>query len=155
MPNLSEKMIFLYERINFYNRYKELSNSFRSDERLKKVDKNLIIDFLEKLNYEVKYFTKEKFFQVKQSIDSYNFYYHLSPRNGLAEIILGTVDSKNNSIGGVIHGTCKLIEISKKEQTDGYIKMPAFSSHEELELILKESLSLYEDFKTGVLELQP
>jgi hypothetical protein len=156
MKKLTEKETSLYKKIDYYNRYKKISENFKNKNRLLRLDKTELLTVFDKLGVNFKYFVKEKFFQIKDMLDGYEFYFHFSPKDGLVEIIFGAKNiEKNNNIGGVIHGVCKLIEISENDITDGYIKMPEYGSYDDLELILKESLFLYEDFKKVVLELRP
>ena len=74
---------------------------------------------------------------------------------GIAEIIFGADHiSSGTKIGGVPNRLCKLIAISKGEVHEP-IKPPNFTNYEELGSILKESLSLYKDFKNEVLKIKP
>ena len=66
----------------------------------------------------------------------------------------GEISPKKHLIGGSAGWIYKdLMDV--KGVNDVEVKLPAFSSYEELKSILNESLSLYEDFKNEVLKLKP
>jgi len=48
---------------------------------------------------------------------------------------------------------CKLIEISRGEEMEGYIRKPCFRNYEDLKNILREYFLIYEDLKTEVLKV--
>jgi len=151
---LDKNIVRLYDNINYYNRYKILSDSYRNGDGLEKQDKSKVIDIISELGYSAKYMSKEKFYRIFESPEEYEFYFHIALKYGLCEIIFGATHKKTEKhIGGVIHGVCKLIEISREEITEGYIKSPIFKDYEELKEILKEAFSLYEDFKAEVVKL--
>lgn len=153
---LENQILRLYDNINFYDRYESLSKKHRSKKvLLEKQDQNNVINLFNDLGYTAKYISKEKFYQIKEKSNDYEFYFHISLKYGISEIIFGVINQiKNVRIGGVSSRVCKLIKRSKGEIPEP-IGPANFSSYEELTSILKESLSLYEDFKTEVLKLQP
>lgn len=156
---LSEKLLNLYSNINYYERYEKLSNDYSTDEQtLEKTDKKIIISTLNDLGYTANYKARESFYQITEELEGKKFYFHISLKYGLVELTFGKLRSQKEKdanieiIGGTISHVCKLIEINSNQLTEGYIKKPKFKTYGELENILKEALSLYEDLKKGVIE---
>ncbi len=147
----------VYRTINYYDRYKQLSEKYNTEkERLEKTDKKNVLELFKKLGYTAKYKARERFYQVLEETNGVQFYFHISLQYGLTELIFGLFDDveeeKGKSLGGTSSGVCKLIEINNNIQTEGYIKDPRFRTYEELKSILEESLSLYEDLKQEILK---
>ncbi len=156
----SKNLTTLYDKINYYHRYKELSTCFNTEEKcLEKTDKKIVLEIFKKLGYSnVKYITGESFYQLREDLSGYKFYFHTSLKYGLVELIFGksrTEEERKTEemIGGVAPEVCKLIEINKSSITEGYIKDPRFRTYEELEEILESAFSLYEDLKSEFINL--
>ena len=62
-------------------------------------------------------------------------------------------NNKDLSGGGLLSVVCKLIEIVKNEEKEGYIKDACFRNYEDLKNILREYFLIYEDLKTEVLKV--
>lgn len=153
---LSKDQLAIFEKINFYDRYLSLGRKYQADNKLEKQDKQKIFDLFSKLRYPAQYFKKENFYKTEDISEGiYKFYFRVCLKYGVCEIIFG-VQNQNTELntGGVATRTCKLIKRARQEELVDTIRHPSFSNYEELESILKESLSLYEDFKTEVLKLQ-
>jgi len=157
---LNKQQELVYDTINYYDRYKELSRKYRlSKERMDKTDKKEIFSIMDKLGYsKIKYNAKERFYRISETTEEgFVFYFHTCIKYGLVELIFGVekniVPFNNDIIGGTASNVCKYIEITKDNITEGYIKKPAFSSYEELTDILKESFLLYEDLKKAVIRI--
>lgn len=153
---LDVKILELYEKIKFYDRYKTICENNRfEDDLLEKQDKREVLKLFQNFGYESKYIAKESFYKISTELNGYKFYFHIGLKYGIIEIIFGSLSKTEDSrLGGVCSRICKLIKRSKGENPDP-IKPPNFTNYEQLSEILKESLSLYEDFKKAVLELQP
>jgi len=98
---------------------------------------------------------KENFFQIIETTSKIKFYFHFSLKYGLVEIIIYWEYKKNKDVwgGGDFAGLCKLIEISRGEEMEGYIRKPCFRNYEDLKNILREYFLIYEDLKTEVLKV--
>lgn len=153
-----EKFIFeIFEKIQFYKRYKALSDSTRkSEERFEKVEKQRVLEILNGLGVKAKYVSKGQFFKIEDIVNNWHFNLHLSVKYGVVEVILG---GKNNATGVIIGGPasliCESIEYQKGTKSDGYIKDPSFGSYAILEEVLKEIVALYEDMKKEILIYHP
>ncbi len=155
---MDSKIIQLYDSFGFSEKYKNIAVKYSvdRDSRLKKGDKKRVLEIFKKIGYEAKFDTKERFYKVRIIENQYDFYFHIDLKYGLFELITGVIDisSKEHLIGGVAASIYDDILIEKQIHEDS-MPLPSIGTYEDLELILKESLSLYEDFKSAVLEMQP
>lgn len=148
-----EKFIFeIFENIQFYNRYKELSDSTRkSDVRLEETDKKKVLEILKNLGVDAKYISKGQFYKIENTLNNWHLNLHLSIKYGVVEVILG---GRNNVTGLIIGGPasliCESIEYQKGISIDGYIKKPSFGNYETLAEIFKVLLGIYSDFKLEI-----
>ena len=151
---LSKKELEIFEKINLYERHKNLSNQYRYEDKLKNYSNDKTIEIVKELGYTAKYRKKENFFQIIETTNKLKFYFHFSLKYGLVEIIMGMMDkNKKNIIGGLVPNICKKIEIVKNEEKKGDIKKARFRNYEDLKNILREYFLIYEDLKTEVLKV--
>ena len=150
---LSKKELEIFEKINLYERYSYISNQYRFEEKLKDYSNDEAIKIVEELGYSAKYRKKEKFFQIIETIDGIKFYFHFSLEYGMVEVIIfwEYENNKDLSGGGLLSVVCKLIEIAKNEEKEGYIKDACFRNYEDLKNILREYFLIYEDFKISLI----
>lgn len=154
---LREEQLKVFDKVNFYDRYLNLGQNYRVENKLEKQEKERVIDLFSKFKYAAQYFSKENFYQAEDILEGiYKFYFRICLKYGVCEIIFGAQnqDTKLNT-GGVATRTCKLIKRANQEEITDTIRHPSFSNYEDLECILKEGLSLYKDFQSAVLEFQP
>nr|WP_314677556.1 hypothetical protein [uncultured Capnocytophaga sp.] len=152
---LSKKELEIFEKINLYERHSNISNQYRFEETFENYSNEKVIEIVKELGYSAKYRKKEKFFQIIEIIDGIKFYFHFSLEYGMVEVIIfwEYENNKDLSGGGLLSVVCKLIEIAKNEEKEGYIKDVCFRNYEDLEEILTEAFAIYEDFKTEVLKV--
>ena len=152
---LSKKDLEIYEKINLYDRYRDINNLYRFEETFENYSNDEVIKIVKELGYTAKYRKKENFFQIIETTSKIKFYFHFSLKYGLVEIIIYWEYKKNKDIwgGGDFAGLCKLIEISRGEEMEGYIRKPCFRNYEDLKNILREYFLIYEDLKTEVLKV--
>lgn len=152
---LSKKELEIFEKINLYERHKNLSNQYRYEDKLKNYSNDKTIEIVKELGYSAKYRKKEKFFQIIETINEMKFYFHFSLEYGMVEIIMywECINNKDKWGGGTFAGICKKIEIAKNEEKEGYIKDARFRNYEDLKNILREYFLIYEDLKTEVLKV--
>ena len=151
---LSKKEFEIFEKINLYERYSNISNQYRFEETFENYSNDEVIKIVKELGYTAKYRKKENFFQIIETINEMRFYFHFSLKYGLVEIIMGMMDkNKKNIIGGLVPNICKKIEIVKNEEKKGDIKKARFRNYEDLKNILREYFLIYEDLKTEVLKV--
>ena len=152
---LSKKDLEIYEKINLYERHSNISNQYRFEETFENYSNDEVIKIVKELGYSAKYRKKEKFFQIIETIDGIKFYFHFSLEYGMVEVIIfwEYENNKDLSGGGLLSVVCKLIEIAKNEEKEGYIKDARFRNYEDLKNILREYFLIYEDLKTEVLKV--
>ena len=152
---LSKKELEIFEKINLYERHSNISNQYRFEETFENYSNDEVIKIVKELGYSAKYRKKEKFFQIIETTNEINFYFHFSLKYGLVEIIMywECINNKDKWGGGTFAGICKKIEIAKNEEKEGYIKDARFRNYEDLKNILREYFLIYEDLKTEVLKV--
>ena len=152
---LSKKELEIFEKIDLYERHSNISNQYRFEETFENYSNDEVIKIVKELGYSAKYRKKEKFFQIIETINEMKFYFHFSLKYGLVEVIIfwEYENNKDLSGGGLLSVVCKLIEIAKNEEKEGYIKDARFRNYEDLKNILREYFLIYEDLKTEVLKV--
>ena len=150
---LSKKELEIFEKINLYERHSNISNQYRFEETFENYSNEKVIEIVKELGYSAKYRKKEKFFQIIEIIDGIKFYFHFSLEYGMVEVIIfwEYENNKDLSGGGLLSVVCKLIEISKNEEKEGYIKKARFRNYEDLKNILREYFLIYEDLKISLI----
>ena len=152
---LSKKELEIFEKINLYDRYRDINNLYRFEETFENYSNDEVIKIVKELGYSAKYRKKENFFQIIETTNKLKFYFHFSLKYGLVEVIMYWECINNKDIwgGGTFAGICKKIEIAKNEEKEGYIKDARFRNYEDLKNILREYFLIYEDLKTEVLKV--
>ena len=152
---LSKKELEIFEKINLYKRHHTLSVQNNYENTFENYSNEKVIEIVKELGYSAKYRKKEKFFQIIETIDGIKFYFHFSLEYGMIEVIIfwEYENNKDLSGGGLLSVVCKLIEIAKNEEKEGYIKDACFRNYEDLKNILREYFLIYEDLKTEVLKV--
>ena len=150
---IGKKELEIFEKIHLYDRYSYISNQYRYGDKLKDYSNDKTIEIVKELGYSAKYRKKEKFFQIIEIIDGIKFYFHFSLEYGMVEVIIfwEYENNKDLSGGGLLSVVCKLIEIAKNEEKEGYIKDACFRNYEDLKNILREYFLIYEDLKISLI----
>ncbi len=155
-----ERFKTFFRENGFCDRLEAISKDFGDQpgrERLRKVDKNMVLDIFDELGYKPKYIHSETFYQIIEVIEGYEFYYHMSSKYALVEQFFGvTNESTQEHFGTLSEGLCREGTIMR----DGYPQLnsipdPRFHDLIELLNILKRGLSVYEDFKNAVVDQRP
>ena len=150
---LSKKELEIFEKIHLYDRYSYISNQYRYEDKLKDYSNDKTIEIVKELGYSAKYKKKENFFQIIETINEMRFYFHFSLEYGMVEVIIFWENENNKDLsgGGLLSVVCKLIEIAKNEEKEGYIKDACFRNYEDLKNILREYFLIYEDLKISLI----
>ena len=150
---LSKKELEIFEKINLYDRYRDINNLYRFEETFENYSNDEVIKIVKELGYTAKYRKKENFFQIIETINEMRFYFHFSLKYGMVEVIIfwEYENNKDLSRGGLLSVVCKLIEIAKNEEKEGYIKDACFRNYEDLKNILREYFLIYEDLKISLI----
>ena len=147
----------LFERINFAGRFEALSRQhpIRPDlDLLMILDFDLTKEILESFGYKIRYFRGERFFRAEEKRDGYTFGFNIALDYGSAELIWDTECNKKlvREVSDVWMGLYELLMNVPWEQVPRY---PFFGDYDELEAVLRESFSLWEDFKRELLAEYP
>ena len=147
----------LFERINFARRFEALSRQhpIRPDlDLLMILDFDLTKEILESFGYKIRYFRSERFFRAEEKRDGYTFGFNIALDYGSAELIWDTECNKKlvREVSDVWMGLYELLMNVPWEQVPLY---PFFGDYDELEAVLRESFSLWEDFKREFLAEYP
>ena len=150
---LSKKELEIFEKINLYKRHSNISNQYRFEETFENYSNEKVIEIVKELGYSAKYKKKENFFQIIETINEMRFYFHFSLEYGMVEVIIFWENENNKDLsgGGLLSVVCKLIEIAKNEEKEGYIKKARFRNYEDLKNILREYFLIYEDLKISLI----
>ena len=150
---LSKKELEIFEKINLYERHSNISNQYRFEETFENYSNEKVIEIVKELGYSAKYKKKENFFQIIETINEMRFYFHFSLEYGMVEVIIFWENENNKDLsgGGLLSVVCKLIEIAKNEEKEGYIKDACFRNYEDLKNILREYFLIYEDLKISLI----
>ncbi|QPH39443.1 hypothetical protein [Pedobacter endophyticus] len=149
MELTKESQLYIYKSINFYNRYKLLSESFRFENTFESYSKNEVLNILNEIGYNAKYHKKENFFEIEEIISDKKFYLNTCLKYGLVELIIGVSDVKTDALimGGVFGNISDEIEYLAGINNERKIFLPSFRDYNDLKIILTEAFNLYEDFK--------
>lgn len=147
-PKVKETLL----KINFVERYEELSNLYsgeriKEEERLTYIDVEEVIETIHDLGYNAKFHRGEGFYKLQEEKKGgYTFGFHIVLKYGRAELIWVVKQGKEVLLGRP-WGACV------KELADsGYkIKMPVIGDYDDLEDILKTAFTMFEDFKSAFL----
>ena len=147
----------LFERINFAGRFEALSRQhpIRPDlDRLMILDFDLTKEILESFGYKIRYFRSERFFQATEKRDGYEFKFNIALEYGQVELIWAVFRDKKlvRPLSRIWMGLYGLLMNVPREQVPLY---PFFGDYDELEAVLRESFSLWEDFKREFLAEYP
>ena len=147
----------LFERINFAGRFEALSRQhpIRPDlDLLMILDFDLTKEILESFGYKIRYFRGERFFQATEKRDGYEFKFNIALEYGQVELIWAVFRDKKlvRPLSRIWMGLYGLLMNVPREQVPLY---PFFGDYDELEAVLRESFSLWEDFKRVFLAEYP
>ena len=147
----------LFERINFAGRFEALSRQhpIRPDlDLLMILDFDLTKEILESFGYKIRYFRGERFFQATEKRDGYEFKFNIALEYGQVELIWAVLRDKKlvRPLSRIWMGLYELLMNVPWEQVPLY---PFFGDYDELEAVLRESFSLWEDFKREFLAEYP
>jgi hypothetical protein len=133
--------------IDFSNRFKKISENFNDFENRLAIDD---FDNIEKVvlsyGYKFKLNKKENFFKLFEKINDYKIQFNIVIQRGIVEFIWGVEKGKERlKMGGSV---CGAIESLTQQN---FTAKPVFRNYEDLEAILKEAFSIYEDFKAELI----
>lgn len=149
-PKIKQALI----KIDFVKRYEELSRKFNdvwtpSNERLRYIDGETVMEMIRELQYSPQFDPREKFFKiVDEKVGEFTFSVHII-LDGAVELVW-VVRENDELLLGSPWGTYsrRIIDPSYR------IKKPIFGSYEDLEEILHVAFEMYEDFKSTLITIK-
>lgn len=150
---LNSKEYQIYKNIDFTNRYEKLSNDFQSEKELDFKTED-VLKIIRELGYQAKFIKKYNFYKVEEKIDGIKFYLNISLKYSIAELIIGATKIKTDQFitGDVFGGLYRDVKYAEGVDLQSGINLPSFSTYNDLDAILKEAFSIYEDFKKEVIK---
>lgn len=145
---INSKEYQLYKNIDFVDRYEVLSKDFQFDDRLN-YSNDEVLSLINSLGYKPKYVKSDDFFKIEVKHSGIKFYLNICLKFSNVELIIGATDvvKKKNITGSVFGRLYKLIKLAEGVDLEENVKKPKFRNYQDLEIILKEAFSIYEDFK--------
>lgn len=143
----------LFESLNLHDWYKELISEFNCDEDqiLRKIDRKTVEVILKELGYCFSYYSASKIFNVPTKYNGIDFFCNPEVRGGLVKVYLYAENSTSNkTLGDNLISICRLMEITKGEDSGKYMLLPRYRNSEELKQILQIVFTKYEEFKIAV-----
>ena len=143
----------IYKKISFVERYEKLSAKFHSKNEFNYLNEK-VLEIAKEIRYNISFVKKNNFFKFQEKIGTYKIYFNFSLKYSIIELIIGVTDLKKDVFitGGTfgnLYEDIKYFETKKESK----IFMPSFENYEDLEEILREAFSIYEDFKNEVLKV--
>lgn len=138
------------ERIQFIDRYKNLSKNYSFDfkEKFRDYDNIEVLNILNELGYKATFNKKENFFKIVEKLPSYKFQFNISLKHSVLEFIWAVWKDEELRTGSPWDTLKELLD-----GTDDSVRSPVFRNYEDLRGIMKESLLMYEDFKQELLSI--
>lgn len=140
---IDKRLIPLFEKINFAERYIDLCRKYNNFEsHLPHCDISLVETFYKKMGLSPKYLKKEKFFKVEELVGEFKIQFKTVPKDGFVQFLFNV--NKGNEKLKIGMGMWEVITRSLKGVV---VRKPIYTSEEELKEILKTAIELYQDFK--------
>lgn len=147
---IDKRLIPVFEEINFADRYITLCRDYDDfANRLTKYDQSLIQQALEAKGLPFNYLKGENFFQVKEFVGEFEIHFKIVPSNGFIQFLFSVIHGKERL--QVAMGMWEVISRALKGEV---VKKPIFTSTNDLKEVLTEAISIYDDFKKGLLASQ-
>lgn len=134
----------LFKKINFVSRYQSICRQYNNfDNRLDTSNKKMYLEKIKLFDKSVIYHTKDKMFQIDFKYKSSSLNLGLSLHNGIVEARLFYIKNEEWLLFNRFDFICDELQKGFREK----FNIPKYSSEKELEDILKEIFSIYEDLK--------
>ena len=134
----------LFKKVNFISRYQKICvkhNSFKN--RLDRADKKLYSEKIKIYDKSFVYHSRDKMFQVDFRHQAISLNMGLSLHNGMVEARLFYIKDEEWLLFNRFDFICDELQNGFRDEYN----IPKYSSEEELEEILKDIFSIYEDLK--------
>lgn len=151
MQSNNLNITFIYNKINFVQRYQKICEKYNDFEnRLRDNKPEIYSNIIKKFGYKASYYKGETFYRIEENVENIIFGIQFTLKHGIVEIMLDTKFKNQWCVpDGRIDFMCK--EIDENFDREKY-NLPKYKSYEELEEILIGIFSIYEDFKLEFLK---
>lgn len=135
----------IFKKVNFVDRYKNICEKHNDfDNGLRGSNKKMYLEKLKAIDNSVVYFSKDKMFKISFGYDDFSIDIGLQLNDGLVEARLFYVKKEEWLLYNRFDFICEKIDSGFDRKI---YNLPKYTSEEELEIILKETLAIYEDIK--------
>lgn len=143
---MKEELKTAFEKINFVCRYQKICESHSDFENsMSKTNKKLTSSALDLFKYNYKYFSNGSFYQIKEEKDDITFQLHLVLKGGIVESLMYIyIKGEFMEPNGRLDFLPEDLGIHYDRIKYG---LPKYCSKQELNEILSDLFSIYEDFK--------
>lgn len=139
-----------FSKINFIERFEKIRKSFNDFEnRMTKLDNREVKRVFNEQGYKVKIFSPGQEFYFDVFLDDYKFYFEINKKHG---IILCRIEVFKKEIKIAEYTPLHFIYRVLINDMDLLLDPICYTSLDDFEAILKEFLSMYEDFKAEFLK---
>lgn len=147
---IDDKLIPLFEKINFADRYIDLCRRFNDfDNHLSQFDLSLVENLYKEAGLFPKFFKREKFFSVEESIGNFTLQFKTVPTGGFVQFLFSIKEKEEKLKIGM--GMWEVITRSLKGEV---VRKPIFTTEDELKAILNTAVELYKEFKYELSQLE-
>lgn len=146
---MTKQEYLLYENIDFYHRYNSFRIKYKGIEpTLENYEVDKVLNVFKEIGYEkVRFMKSTRFFKIIDKQKPFEFYFHISLKYGICELIMGGKNTDKSIFVGGVYGNIMRDIIYYKSEEEKRFPLPAFGNYTDLRIILKEALFIYEDFK--------
>jgi hypothetical protein len=146
---LNKKLKEVLAAIDFTSRYKHISTKHQYTDNSIKLEVDSVLLMLSELGYVFKYIKSESFFKLLVKHAPFQLQFNISLKYGNVELIWDVLENGQRlslGLGTWSNISSLLLDDGKK------VLMPKCRNSDDLREILKEALSIYEDFKVELLK---
>jgi hypothetical protein len=147
--NIDKQLKSKLEKVDFVIRYMNICNKYSNyDKSMDSVNIEEVKEIFESLLLPFKFYKSERFFKLNEKVDSYYLQFNIVVKSGYVQFIWHIKQNEEPLKLGWGMWESIIEEMTSLE----YTRKPLFCSYLDLEAILKEVFSIYEDFKEELLK---
>lgn len=141
---MDNKIKKIFSSINFVKRYQKICEDYNDFENsMTNSNKKKYLEIINSINDNLEYSSKDRTFKYSSVHNNYVLELVLSLHKGLIEAHLNYLNKGEWIMYNRFDGYAEELEKGFRDK----LTIPKYTSYEELEEILKEIFSIYEDFK--------
>lgn len=142
----------ILKRINFVDRYIDISRKFHFDlkDGFDQFSNDEVLRVINQLGYQAKYLKGDNFFKITETINPFKFHFNIVLKGGIVEFIWGVWKGDTPELE--LSGPWGVVADNIGHESP--IRKPLFRNYEDLQEVLREAFSIYEDFKRELLKME-